>query len=127
MKEKKKRNRLLEETLEEMKIKLEEVFEETKKNDQDGETSDKGKGMFDKEEIILELDPPLNEEPFQKSIKALCGKCLEGIPLFSGNMETKLVMEWIEGIENHFEYEGVTKSQKVKVAKSRLILLALTW
>ena len=55
------------------------------------------------------------------------GKALEGIPFFSENMDTKLVMEWIEGMENHFEFEGVTKTKKVKVAKSRLRGSTLTW
>ena len=42
-------------------------------------------------------------------------------------MFTELVMEWIEGMENHFECEVVTKAKKVKVAKSRLRGSALTW
>lgn len=35
-------------------------------------------------------------------------------------METKVVLEWIEGLENHFECGGINEAQKVKVAKSRL-------
>ena len=30
-------------------------------------------------------------------------------------------------MENHFNYEGISKAQKVKVAKSRLRGAALTW
>ena len=52
MKEKKERNRLIEEALEQMETKLEEVVEATKKRDQDAETSDKGKGKVDEEDII---------------------------------------------------------------------------
>ncbi|MDF3675350.1 hypothetical protein, partial [Enterobacter hormaechei] len=44
----------------------------------------------------------------------------EEIPLFSVKMDTELVMEWIKGMENHFECEGVIEAHKVKVAKSRL-------
>ena len=42
-------------------------------------------------------------------------------------MDSNLVMEWIEGMENHFNCEGVTEAQKVKVAKSRLRGPILTW
>ena len=36
-------------------------------------------------------------------------------------------MEWIEGLENHFECDGISDAQKVKVAKSRLRGAALNW
>ena len=42
-------------------------------------------------------------------------------------MDVELVMKWIEGMENHFECEGITEAQKVKGAKSRLRGVALTW
>lgn len=90
-------------------------------------------GRIPKEEEVAEEDktpepdPVLKEEPFLKALKALSGKALEGIPLFSGKMEPDLVMDWIEGMENHFECDGVTEAQKVKVAKSRLRGSALTW
>ena len=42
-------------------------------------------------------------------------------------MDPKLVMEWIEGMETHFYFEGFIEAQKVKVAKSRLRGPALTW
>ena len=69
----------------------------------------------------------MNEELFLKSTKALGGKALEGIPLFSGKMEVDLVMDWIEGMENHFECNGITKAQKANVEKSRLRGSTLTW
>ena len=47
--------------------------------------------------------------------------------MFSGKMDTEVVLEWIEGIENHFECEGVIEAQKVKVVKSRLKGKAPTW
>lgn len=80
-----------------------------------------------KEDRIPEPDPILKEDPFLKELKALSGKTLEGVPLFSGKMEADLVMDWIEGMENHFECDGVTEAQKVKVAKSRLRGSTLTW
>lgn len=88
---------------------------------------DKGKKTIDIDDIIPKSDPLINEEPFVKAIKALNTKAFEGLPHFSGRMDINTIMEWIEGMENHFECEGVTEAQKVKVAKSRLSGAALTW
>ena len=52
---------------------------------------------------------------------------MEGVPLFNGKMDIDAVMDWLDGMENHFECEGVSKAQKVKVAKSRLKGSSLTW
>ena len=110
MGKKKERDRILEEALKEMKKKLEEVAKAAKKNHKEGESSDKGKEKITKEDNIPNTDPPLNEEPFLKAIKALGGKSLEGIPLFSGKMDTNTMMGSTERIENHFECEGVTEA-----------------
>ena len=79
------------------------------------------------EDVIPTPDAPLIEESFLKAIKALGGKALEGIPLLSWKMDPELAMEWIEGMENHFKCEGITKAQEVKIAKSRLRGATLTW
>ena len=121
--EQKERNRLLEETLELMRKRLDEV---AGKVTGEAESSSKGEVVAE-EDVIPEPDPPIQEEPFLKAIKALSGKALEGVPVFAGKMDTELVMEWIEGMENHFDCEGVTEAEKVKVAKSRLRGAALTW
>ena len=121
--EQKERNRLLEEIIELMRKRLEEVVG---KVIGEAESSKKGKVIVE-EDVIPKLDPPIQEEPFLKAIKALSGKALEGVPIFAGKMDTELVMEWIEGMENHFYYEGVSEAQKVKVAKSRLRGAPLTW
>ena len=52
---------------------------------------------------------------------------MEGVLLFSRRMNIDTVMDWIDGMENHFECEGVSEAEKVKVAKSRLIGSTLTW
>ena len=117
--EKKERNWLLEEALEEVKQKLDAVAEEARKREE--EEDGKGKKVAE-EDIILEPDPILQEEPFLKEIKAL-----EGVPLFSGKMDIDAVMDWLEGMEYHFECEGISKEKKVKVAKSRLRYSTLTW
>ena len=77
MGEKKERNRVLEEALDKMNTKLEEVVEVINNKDKEGGSSDRGKENIDEEDIILEIDPPLNEEPLLKAIKALGGKSLE--------------------------------------------------
>ena len=112
----KERNRLLEESLELMKKRLEEV---AGKVTGVAESLEKGKAIAE-EDVIPEPNPPIQEELFLKAIKALSGKALEGVPVFAGKMDTELVMEWIEGMENHFDCEGISKAQKMKVSKSQL-------
>ena len=103
---------------------MDEVGDASKKKKEES----KGKGkMIAEEDVVPEPYPILNEEPFLKAIKDLGGKALEGVPLFSGKMDTNAVMDLIDVMENHFDYEGVSEAQKVKVAKSRLRGLALTW
>ena len=79
------------------------------------------------EEETTTLDPILLEDPFLKAIKEINSKALEGIPLFSGKMDLDLIMEWIEGMENHFECDGVSNAQMVKVKRSRLRGTTLIW
>lgn len=120
MVEQKDKNRILEES-------LEELFEEAKNKDEEIGSSEKQKAKVNEEDIIPEPYPPLNEEPFLKAIKALGEKLIEGIPFFNGKMYMNIVMEWIEGMENNFECEGIIETEKVKVEKSRLRGHTLTW
>ena len=46
-----------------------------------------------------------------KALKALSGKALEGVPLFSGQMDQNSVVDWIDNIENHFECDGIYEAQ----------------
>lgn len=79
------------------------------------------------EEEAPTLDLVLPEESFLKALKALSGKALEGLPLFSGQMDPDLVVDWIDNIENHFECDGIFEAQNVVVPKSILRSSALTW
>ena len=79
------------------------------------------------EEEELKPDLVLPKEPFLKALKALSGKALEGVPLFSGQMDPDLVVDWIDNIENHFECDGIFEVQNIMVAKSRLRRSTLTW
>ena len=42
-------------------------------------------------------------------------------------MDIDVMMDWMDGMENHSDCEGVSEAQKIKVAKLRLKGLALTW
>ena len=57
----------------------------------------------------LHLTQCCKKNHFQKN-KALGGKVLEGIPIFSEKMDLEVVMESIEGVENHFECEGISEA-----------------
>ena len=52
---------------------------------------------------------------------------MEGVPLFSGKTNIDAMMDWIDGMDNHFYYKGVLEAQKFKVANSRLGGSALKW
>ena len=52
-----------------------------------GKEKDKGK-VVDEDDVIPEVDPYVVEEPFLKVIKALSGKDLQRVPLFSSKMDT---------------------------------------
>ena len=70
---------------------------------------DKGKEKVEEdEEVAPTPDPPLVEEPF---LKALIGKALEGISIFTGKMDVEKVMEWIDGMENHFECDDISEAR----------------
>lgn len=82
---------------------------------------------MDVEEEVPTPDLVSDQEPFLKVLKALSGKSLEDVPLFSGQMDPDSIVYWIDSIENHFKCDGITEAQKVSVAKSRLRGSALTW
>lgn len=118
-------NRFLKEILLQLERKLDAIGDKTEKvtiKINEG----KGKEVVE-ENSTPKPNPILPKEPFLREIKALGGKSFEGVPLFCGRMESEVVMEWIEGLENHFECDGISEAQKVKVAKSRLRGEALTW
>lgn len=120
-------NRLLKEKLVELESKLGAI--ETKVDEvlvKVGGEEGKGKEVLEIDKVC-KPDPILEQEPFPKALKALSGKSLEGLPLFTGKMEVEVVLEWIEGMENHFECERITEAQRVKVAKYRMRGVALTW
>ena len=94
-----------------MKKKLDEVAKSTtkvkEKLDIDNDKGKDKKKVIDENDVILESNPPVQDEPFLRAIKASSRKALEGVPPFNGKMDTKLVMKWIKCIEDHFECEGI--------------------
>lgn len=128
--EKEEDNRSLRERLAQLEQLLSEVQDTTDKvkdKIEQKEEKDAKEKDIELEEETPTLDPIFPEEPFLKVIKVINCKALEGIPLFSGKVDPNLIMEWIEGMENHFECDGVFDAQNVKVARSRLRGIALTW
>lgn len=124
--EKEEENRLLKARLAQLEQKVDDKTEEVKDKIEEKNKEDKNKEVLIEDEVS-KPDPLLIEEPFLKALKALSGKALEGIPIFSGKMEPGVVLDWIEGLENHFECEKINESQKVKVSKAKLRGYALTW
>ena len=49
------------------------------------------------------------------------------LPIFSGKMDVDAIVDWIEALNNHFECENIVEKEKVKISKSKLKGLALTW
>lgn len=86
-------NRQLRERLDQLAKKLEAIEDRTKEvNERIDEKEGKDKVVEDEEH---EPNLVVEQEPFLKSLKALSGKSLEGIPLFSGKMEPNSVIDWI--------------------------------
>lgn len=48
-------------------------------------------------------------------------------PMYSGKLDSKEVLDWIDAMDNYFEYKEVANEQKVKFAKTKLKGLTLTW
>ncbi|GLJ08687.1 hypothetical protein SUGI_0093680 [Cryptomeria japonica] len=117
-------NRVLRERLDQLAMKLAKV--EVKTEEVHDKVGDQGKIMAIEDEVPMP-DPVIEKEPFLKALRAMSGKTLEGVALFSGKMDLDALIEWIEGLENHFECDRVTEAQKVKLEKSRLRGAALTW
>lgn len=61
------------------------------------------------EEVSVDDESEISEfeKPFLKALKALGGKSTE-LPTLIGKMDTEVVLEWIEALENHFECEKIT-------------------
>ena len=49
------------------------------------------------------------------------------LPIYSGKMDPKEVMDWIDALTSFFDYEEIPEHQKVKIAKSKLKGSALNW
>lgn len=52
---------------------------------------------------------------------------IHGLPIYSGSMEAKEVIDWIEALTSHFLYKEILEDKRVKLEKARLKGSALTW
>ena len=87
--EQREKNKVLEKSLRDVKVKLDSFSKVATRKEE--EEYEKGKEVVE-EDVVPEPNPILNEEPFLKAIKALGGKYLEGVPIFSGKMDIDVVM-----------------------------------
>ena len=92
-----KENSELKGILAELASKLEYMKNVVEKKEMKEEMEEEEDVPNDEEDEISE-----NEKPFFKALKALGGKSIE-LPMFTGNMDAELVLEWIEALENQFE------------------------
>ena len=49
------------------------------------------------------------------------------LPIFSGKMDSKVVMDWLDALNSFFVCEEILEHEKVKIEKSKLKGSALTW
>lgn len=48
-------------------------------------------------------------------------------PMYGGKMDNEEVLDWIDSLDNYFDFKEVLEDQKVKLAKTKLKGSTLTW
>ncbi|XP_059077090.1 uncharacterized protein LOC131876228 [Cryptomeria japonica] len=110
---------------------VEELLEEKLK---EAEQS-KEKGKADEDESEEEIDEDAkemeklapNQKMFLNSLKSVNRDNVESLPTYGGSLNGEEVLDWIEALNNHFEYKEVPEEKRVSLAKSRLKGSALLW
>jgi len=77
---------------------------------------------------VEEMDP--DDRRFMKMLQTVKGEGTDvkmELPMYEGKMNSEEVLDWINALDNYFEYKEMPKEQKVKLAKTKLKGLALTW
>ena len=49
------------------------------------------------------------------------------IPMFCGKLNPEECMDWIEALDNHFEFDSVPEAQRLKIAKAKMKGSSLSW
>lgn len=71
-----------------------------------------------------------HQRTFVEALRSESKEATEGkvdVPTFNRKLGANEAIDWIEALNNHFEYKGVPKDMKVKFAKCKLQGSALTW
>lgn len=66
-----------------------------------------------------ELDK--DQKIFFDSFKSLNKDNLDGLPIYSGSLNGEELLDWIEALNNHFEYKEITEEKRVNLAKTILM------
>lgn len=61
------------------------------------------------------------------ALKSLNKDNIEGLPIYNGSLNGEELLDWIEALNNHFEYKEVAEEKRVNLAKSRLKGSTLVW
>lgn len=68
-----------------------------------------------------------NQKMFLDALKLVNRDDLESLPICSSILNGEEVLEWIEALNNYFEYKEVPEEKRVSLEKSRLKGSALLW
>lgn len=91
------------------------------------ETDDEGE-QEDEEEEPQSQEPeiPTDQRPFIQALKIIgndFSKAKMEIPTYSGKMNVEELVDWIDSLNNYFEYKEVAEENKVNFAKTKKIVL----
>ncbi|XP_057818140.2 uncharacterized protein LOC131031119 [Cryptomeria japonica] len=70
---------------------------------------------------------PADQKIFVDALKSVNRDNVESLPTYGGSLNGEEVLDWIEALNNHFEYKEVLEEKKVSLARARLKGSALMW
>ena len=82
------------------------------------ESEDEAEEGNDDQEEVEVLNP--EEERLFRAISKIGKRPKIEVPTFSGNLNPKELIDWINECEEYFEYEDIEDPDRVKFAKARL-------
>lgn len=77
--------------------------------------------------VVIEKELEKDQKMFLDALKALNKDILDGLPIYSGSLNGEELLDWIEALNNHFEYKEVAEEKRVNMAKTNLKVSALVW
>jgi hypothetical protein len=67
------------------------------------------------------------EEHLFRAIARIGARETMDIPMYEGNLDVEELLDWIRGLDKHFDYEDVEEDKKVKHSITRLKGHATMW